>query len=74
MRRVPGGTVLEITIREGRKRQVKRMCAAVGHRVLRLERTAFGPLTLGALAPGRWRRLNERELAALRRAAAGLPG
>ena len=60
--------VLELTIHEGRKRQVKRMCAAVGHPVRRLERIAFGPLTLGDLAPGAHRRLTAGEVAALSRA------
>src|SRR5207245_2690077 len=54
--------VIEITIHEGRKRQVKRMCEHVGHRVRRLERVAFGPLELGDLAPGRSRRLNPAEV------------
>jgi len=62
------GDRLEIVLREGRKRQVKRMCEAVGHRVLELRRTAFGPLRLGSLREGRWRALSERELAALRAA------
>ena len=56
---------LEITLREGRKRQVKRMCEHVGHRVRSLERIAFGPLTLGDLAPGSSRRLTTAEVAAL---------
>ena len=60
--------VLELTIHEGRKRQVKRMCEAVGHPVRRLERVAFGPLTLGDLAPGAHRRLTADEVAALSRA------
>ncbi len=60
--------VLELTIHEGRKRQVKRMCEAVGHPVRRLERVAFGPLTLGDLAPGAHRRLTGDELRALSRA------
>jgi 23S rRNA pseudouridine2605 synthase len=58
--------LLEITIHEGRKRQVKRMCDAVGHPLSRLERVAFGPLTLEGLAVGRWRRLGEKEIEALR--------
>ena len=41
--------MLEITLREGRKRQVRRMCEAVGHRVVELERVAFGPLGLRGL-------------------------
>lgn len=56
---------LEITIREGRKRQVRRMCEQVGHPVRSLQRIAFGPLALGALAPGRYRRLSPAEIAAL---------
>ena len=56
---------LEITIHEGRKRQVKRMCEAVGHPVRRLQRVAFGPLALGDLEPGAWRRLTAAELNAL---------
>jgi 23S rRNA pseudouridine2605 synthase len=56
---------LELTIHEGRKRQVRRMCKAVGHPVQRLERVRFGPLELGELKPGRYRRLTAVELAAL---------
>jgi 23S rRNA pseudouridine2605 synthase len=63
--------VLELTIREGRKRQVKRMCEAVGHRVLSLRRVAFGPLELGRLPEGQARLLTPRETRALR-AAAGM--
>ncbi|HTA96616.1 MAG TPA: pseudouridine synthase [Solirubrobacteraceae bacterium] len=57
---------LEVTIHEGRNRQVRRMCEAVGHRVLALERIAFGRLKLGELAPGASRRISETELARLR--------
>jgi len=57
---------LEITIHEGRNRQVRRMCEAVGHRVLELERIAFGSLKLGSLAPGEHRRLGRREVDGLR--------
>jgi 23S rRNA pseudouridine2605 synthase len=56
------GEELEITIREGRNRQVRRMCEAVGHPVLALRRVAFGPLRLGALQPGAHRRLGEADL------------
>jgi 23S rRNA pseudouridine2605 synthase len=67
VRRV-GPSTLEITIHEGRKRQVRRMCEAVGHPARSLQRIAFGPLTLGALPAGRWRRLSDGEVEALRRA------
>lgn len=62
--------VLELTIREGRKRQVKRMCEAVGHRVLSLRRVSFGPLELGRLAEGQARQLTPKEIRALRAVAA----
>jgi 23S rRNA pseudouridine2605 synthase len=61
--------LLELTIHEGRKRQVRRMCAAVGHPVTALERVAFGPLRLGALAPGAHRVLSAAEVERLRKAA-----
>lgn len=66
--RVIKPAVLELTIHEGRKRQVKRMCEAVGHRVKKLERIGFGPLELGRLAQGGHRRLTEQEIEALRTA------
>jgi 23S rRNA pseudouridine2605 synthase len=65
--RQPRPGVLEITLREGRKRQVRRMCEAVGHPVIALERIAFGPLKLSGLKPGAHRRLNPAEVAQLRR-------
>ena len=61
--------VLELTIAEGRKRQVKRMCEAVGHPVEALARVAFGPLRIGALAPGEARRLTPAEVERLRKTA-----
>jgi 23S rRNA pseudouridine2605 synthase len=57
---------LEVTIHEGRNRQVRRMCEAVGHPVLELQRVAFGPLRLGALQPGAFRRLRDRDVERLR--------
>jgi len=54
-------------LRTGWKRQVRRMCAAVGLRVLRLRRVRLGPLLLGPLAPGSWRDLTPREIRALGR-------
>ncbi|HBT95600.1 MAG TPA: rRNA pseudouridine synthase [Coriobacteriia bacterium] len=61
----PWQTAVHCTITEGRKRQVKRMFAHVGHPVLTLKREAFGPVELGDLEPGTWRHLTEKELAAL---------
>jgi 23S rRNA pseudouridine2605 synthase len=65
VRRV-GHDLIELTIHEGRNRQVRRMCDAVGRPVLALERVAFGPLRLDGLASGKHRRLSEREIEALR--------
>jgi 23S rRNA pseudouridine2605 synthase len=65
--RQPAPGVLEITLREGRKRQVRRMVEAVGHRVIELERVAFGPLGLRGLEPGQSRRLRRAEVERLRR-------
>jgi 23S rRNA pseudouridine2605 synthase len=58
--------LLEITIHEGRKRQVRRMCEAVGHPVERLQRVAFGPLRLAGLKEGAARRLTAAEVERLR--------
>ena len=63
-RRLGPGRV-ELVIHEGRNRQVRRMCEAVGHPVRLLHRTAYGPLILGSLAPGRWRPLTPDEVDAL---------
>ncbi len=63
--RVRGGE-LEVTIHEGRNRQVRRMCEAVGHPVEALQRVTFGPLRLGLLALGAHRRLSEAETERLR--------
>ncbi|MGA2319827.1 MAG: pseudouridine synthase [Solirubrobacteraceae bacterium] len=60
------GNLIELTIHEGRNRQVRRMCQAVGHPVLELQRTGFGPLQLGNLAPGSHRRLRASEIERLR--------
>lgn len=56
---------LELRLREGRNRQVRRMTAAVGHPTLRLVRVAVGPYVLGDLQPGQWRRLDPDLLAAM---------
>lgn len=60
-------TWLEVTIGEGRNRQIRRMCEAVGLPVDKLQRVRIGPLKLGNLPPGHWRPLADAELAALRR-------
>jgi 23S rRNA pseudouridine2605 synthase len=69
--RLLGPHELELTIHEGRKRQVRRMCEAVGHRVVELRRVAFGPLRLGDLGAGRHRRLTAAEVQRLRDAGRG---
>lgn len=56
---------LELTISEGRNRQVRRMTAAVGHPTLRLIRHAIGPLTLEGLQPGEWRELDPSAISAI---------
>lgn len=73
----PGRSVLQITISEGRNRQIRKMCEAVNLDVARLKRTAVGPLRLGMLPPGKWRELKPSELIAIRNAskkAGGGPG
>ncbi|NPV10149.1 MAG: rRNA pseudouridine synthase [Anaerolineae bacterium] len=65
-------SVLRLTLKEGRKRQVRRMCEVIGHPVERLRRIAIGPLRLGDLSPGRWRRLSPSEVRVLRQQV-GLP-
>jgi pseudouridine synthase len=57
--------VVELTLREGRNRQVRRMAEAVGNEVVALERVRFGPVRLGDLRPGRSRRLSRAEVARL---------
>ena len=61
----PETSALELVIHEGRNRQVRRMCEAIGHPVIELSRTKFGPITLGGLAPGRTRVLDSHEVGAL---------
>jgi pseudouridine synthase len=61
-----GRAVLELGLHEGRKHQVKRMCAAVGHPVRRLRRRVYAGLSVDDLAPGEWRELRADEVARLR--------
>lgn len=63
-----GRVVLQIVIREGRNRQIRKMCEAVGLEVARLRRTAIGPVKLGMLKPGTYRELTAEEINALRNA------
>ena len=63
-----GPARLQLTIHEGRNRQVRRMCEAVGHRVRHLHRRAYAGLTLGRLEPGAWRNLTAAEVERLRAA------
>ena len=69
--RLVSADTIELTIHEGRKRQVKRMCEHVGHPVRRLERIRFGPLELAGLKPGEHRRLSDAEVRRLSEAGAG---
>ena len=62
-----GGRRVVLTLREGRKREVRRMFAELGYDVIRLRRVRYGPIRLGDLPAGEWRELDERELDALRR-------
>ena len=63
-----GGATLELTIREGRNRQVRKMCEAIGHPVDSLRRVAIGPIRDRKLKPGQWRDLTDHEVARLRAA------
>lgn len=65
----PERTVIEMSIREGKNRQIRRMCEAVGLTVIRLKRSAEGPVKLGMLQPGKHRPLTKQEVAALRASA-----
>jgi pseudouridine synthase len=64
--------ILSIVIREGRNRQVRKMCEAVGHPVVRLRRVRIGPIADEHIRPGEFRELDAREIAALKKAAEGV--
>jgi pseudouridine synthase len=70
---LPTKTWLEVRVRRGQWHVVRRLCEAVGHRVDKLERVAFGPIELGTLPPGAFREATRAELAALRQAAGLTP-
>lgn len=63
----PDRTLLELTLHEGRKREVKRMCAHIGHPIITLRRIQFAGLSLGTLSPGSWRFLTQEEVRKLRK-------
>ncbi len=65
-----GYTRVRVTMTEGRKREVRRLFGALGHPVRRLVRRSYGPIRLGRLPRGEWRRLEPKEVAALERAGA----
>ena len=65
-----GDAILSVLIHEGRNRQVRRMCEAVGHPVSRLKRVRIGPITDDDIRPGEFRDLSDKEIAALKREAA----
>jgi 23S rRNA pseudouridine2605 synthase len=69
-----GPSRIELTLHEGRKRQVKRMCEAVGHPVKRLHRSVYAGLTLEGLEPAEWRELEPSEVQTLRKKPARVPG
>lgn len=61
----PVSSTVDLVLTEGRKREVRRMMSAVGHHVLRLRRSRFGPVRLGDLEPGAWRDLTDEEIEGL---------
>ena len=69
--KTPGGWLYEVVLGEGKKRQIRRMIAGSGGKVLRLQRVAMGPLRLGNLKSGGWRHLTAEEVARLRAAGIG---
>ena len=68
VRKYADRTVLEVTLCEGRNRQIRKMCEALGLEVARLKRTSIGSVRLGMLQQGKWRDLTPQEVAALKRA------
>jgi len=69
----PGRVVMEITLVEGRNRQIRKMCEELGLEVARLKRVAIGPIRLGMLEQGKWRNLTPEEIRALKRSVSKKP-
>lgn len=67
-----GNSIIDITIHEGKNRQVRKMCSAIGHEIITLKRIRIGKIGLGALKPGEWRYLNESEIKYLKEYKGGL--
>jgi 23S rRNA pseudouridine2605 synthase len=67
VRRTRDGTQLKVTLREGRKRQIRRIASALGHPAYKLVRIRLGPLELGSLPSGAWRRLTDEEVQELQK-------
>ena len=66
LEKTPERAVVQMVIHEGRNRQIRKMCEAVGLEVARLRRTSIGPIRLGMLPPGKWRELTPQEVGAIR--------
>jgi len=69
-----GPACIELVLHEGRNRQVRRMCEAIGHRVRRLHRSVYAGLRVDGLAPGEWRELTQAEVRGLREPKSGKTG
>jgi 23S rRNA pseudouridine2605 synthase len=67
--RLTAADTIELTVHEGRNRQVRRMCEAIGHPVVQLHRLLYAGLAVDGLAPGEWRKLTAEEVAELRKVA-----
>ena len=62
IRYIKGNSIIDITIHEGKNRQIRKMCSAIGHKVIRLKRTKIGEIGLGRLKAGEWRYLKNSEI------------
>jgi len=64
-KKLGNASVLEIVIHEGRNRQIRKMCEAIGHPVIELSRISIGNVSIGSLPVGKWRYLTEKEIQSL---------